>query len=277
EQMAVLMIRWLEQKEDLSGLDTSKVADAILDFVMVGAYAEGGKKEIREEYQSAVKKAYVLGLLTGYEDTSFRPQGILIRAEAATVVVRMLEAKRRVPFQPEVMIEKQQAEKAQYYYGGSKWLDPADAKISKLERGKVDRILTTGALSYNPYLHNLVEGDQFIPDLSVDEVNTLIKYGRPENPYQAQLADLEQLLLRRVSRADTEKVIQFLSRKTSPATNLEVAGIGFMLRNDEYLVQIRENTDLEDIAYSVMVNIIYRDDKWKSLEKLYIQEIPIRH
>ncbi|RRD89797.1 S-layer homology domain-containing protein, partial [Clostridiales bacterium COT073_COT-073] len=33
EQMAVLMIRWLEQKEDLSGLDTSKVADAILDFV----------------------------------------------------------------------------------------------------------------------------------------------------------------------------------------------------------------------------------------------------
>ncbi|RRD91403.1 S-layer homology domain-containing protein, partial [Clostridiales bacterium COT073_COT-073] len=276
EQMAVLMIRWLEQKEDLSGLDTSKVADAILDFVMVGEYAEGGKKEIREEYQRAVQKAYVLGLLTGYEDTSFRPQGILIRAEAATVVVRMLEAKRRVPFQPEMMIEKQQAEKAQYYYGGSKWLDPADAKISKLERVKIDKILTSGALDYSPYIHAIVQRNSY-PDMSVDDIRSSIKYGRPENPYQAQLADLEQLLLRRVSKADTEKVIQFLSRKTSPTTNLEVAGIGFMLRNDEYLVQIRENTDLENIAYSVMVNIIYRDDKWKPLEKLYIQEIPIRH
>lgn len=276
EQMAVLMIRWLEKKEKIENLDTSKVEKAVLDFVMVGAYAKGGKEEISEEYREAVKKAYVLGVLTGYEDTSFKPQGILIRAEAATVVMRMLDAGRRATYQPEALLEKKEAELAEHYYGGSKWLDPADESIPKLERAKVDHMLTKGALGYSPELHNVIRKNKFVPDSSADEIISSILYGRENNPYQDQLSDLEKLLLRRVSKEDTEKVIRYLSQKTSPTTNLEVAGIGFMLKNDSYLVLIRENTDLENVAYTMMVNIMYRDEKWKAIEKYYLQDAPVR-
>ena len=99
EEMALLMMRFLAGCEDLSKLESGQAEEAILDFVLVGAYQKttAGK----EAYQKVVKEAYALGLLTGYEDTSFKPQGILTRAEAATVIMRLLTPSRRPAFQPE--------------------------------------------------------------------------------------------------------------------------------------------------------------------------------
>jgi len=38
----------------------------------------------------AVRKAFALGFITGYEDGTFRPQNNMTRAEAAVVVTRFL-------------------------------------------------------------------------------------------------------------------------------------------------------------------------------------------
>ena len=274
EEMAVLMIRWLERKENLSGLDTSEVEKAILDFEAVGIHVRTA--EMDALYKESVKKAYVLGLLTGYEDGNFKPQGILVRAEAATVVVRMLHADRRVAFKPEEIKAKNEAILAEHYYGGSKWMNPADASIPKLERAKVDRILTSGALDFSPYLHAIKQRNDY-PKLSVDEIRSLVEYRRDSAPYQEQIKDVERLLMRRVSKEDAARVAEYLSKKTSPTTNLERATIAFMLKNDTYLVLIKENLNLEDVAYSVMVNIIYRDEKWKAeTEKYTLENVRIR-
>ena len=264
EEMALLMLRFLGGREDLSKLDISQAEAAILDFVLVGAYQKttAGK----EAYQKAVKEAYVLGLLTGYEDTSFKPQGILTRAEAATVVMRLLTPSRRPAFQPEVMKQKQEAELAAHYYGGSKWVNPADESIPKLTRVLEDRYMTKGGLHYSPRVNIVIEDNDW-PDLSVDEIRGIIKYTDEGMKSAGQLEDFEKLLLRRLPKAEADKVMQFLRKKTSAVTHLDYASTDFFLDNNRYIVRLEEVIGLTGEAYDTVFNIWYTDSRWQKLYK----------
>ena len=272
EEMALLMMRFLAGREDLSKLDISQAEAAILDFVLVGAYQKttAGK----EAYQKAVKEAYVLGLLTGYEDTSFKPQGILTRAEAATVVMRLLTPSRRPTFQPEVMKQKQETELAAHYYGGSKWVNPADESIPKLTRVLEDRYMTKGGLHYSPRVNIVIEDNDW-PNLSVDEIRGIIKYTDEGMKSPGQLEDFEKLLLRRLPKAEAEKVMQYLRKKTNAIEHLGYRNVDFILDNNRYLIRFMEirtiiNSNAEDFdgnAYEVVFNICYMDAKWQKLYK----------
>ena len=261
EEMALLMLRFLAGKEDVSRLDTSQAEAAILDFALVGAYQKTSAGI--EAYQKAVKEAYVLGLLTGYEDTSFKPQGILTRAEAATVVMRLLTPSRRPAFQPEVMKQKQEADLANHYYGGSKWVNPADESIPKLTRVLEDQNMTKGKLDYDPLVRDVIDDDLF--NLSVDEIYGLFYY-KKDRMELGQLEDFEKLLLRRVPKAEVEKVMRHLKQKTSASTHLNPERVDFLLDNDRYMVRIREEL-FDGNVYRVSFNIWYMDAKWQKLYK----------
>ncbi len=263
EEMALLMMRFLGGREDLSKLDINQAEAAILDFVLVGAYQKttAGK----EAYQKAVKEAYVLGLLTGYEDTSFKPQGILTRAEAATVVMRLLTPSRRPAFQPEVMKQKQEVELAAHYYGGSKWVNPADESIPKLTRVLEDRYMTKGGLDYSPSLGTVIENRYSDP--SFDEISGIINYTNEGMESEGQLEDVEKLLLRRLPKAEVEKVMQFLRKKTSSDTHLDYASTDFFLSQDRYIVRFEEIIGFTGQAYEVCFNIWYMNPEWQELYK----------
>ncbi len=266
EEMALLMMRFLAGREDLSKLESAQAEEAILDFALVGAYQKttAGK----EAYQKAVKEAYTLGLLTGYEDTSFKPQGILTRAEAATVVMRLLTPSRRPAFQPEVMKQKREAELTAHYYGGSKWVNPADESIPKLTRVLEDRNMTKGKLDYSPSLGEVIENDYSDP--SFDEISGIINYTKEGMESPGQLEDVEKLLLRRLPKAEVEKVMQFLRKKTSSDTHLDYASTDFFLAQDRYIVRFEEVIGLTGQSYYVCFNIWYMNPEWKELyEKAY--------
>lgn len=70
----------------LGEVNMKEVADKIPDV----------DKTTRNEYQIA--QAYAEGLITGYEDGSFHPLGTLTRAEASTVILRIIDkSARKVP------------------------------------------------------------------------------------------------------------------------------------------------------------------------------------
>ncbi len=65
------------------------VAIMILPFAV---FAEGEKSDIDGHWaEEALKYLIDEGVLNGYEDGSFRPQNPISRAEAATIIVRILE------------------------------------------------------------------------------------------------------------------------------------------------------------------------------------------
>ena len=86
-EMARMIVRAL-QEEYPDNLD--KYKSLITDY-----------DTIANIYQDYIVKAYTKGIITGYEDGSFKPEQNATRAEAATMIVRMLDAEqRKVPELP---------------------------------------------------------------------------------------------------------------------------------------------------------------------------------
>lgn len=76
--------------------------------------------DINPHYKDAVINAYGLGLINGFPDNTFRPDGNLTRAQAAIVIYRLLFEEQRVPLMP---INKQYSTTSQIWepleYGDS--------------------------------------------------------------------------------------------------------------------------------------------------------------
>ncbi len=86
-EMARMIVRAL-QEEYPDNLDEYKAL--ITDY-----------DKIADPYKEYIVKAYTKGIITGYEDGSFKPEQNATRAEAATMIVRMLDAEqRKVPELP---------------------------------------------------------------------------------------------------------------------------------------------------------------------------------
>ncbi|RKD33745.1 phosphodiester glycosidase family protein [Thermohalobacter berrensis] len=78
-EMARMIVRALNSQINL---DKEQLKKEIKDF-----------NQIVPELQDDILKAYGMGIITGYEDGTFRPDETANRAAAATMIVRMLDAK----------------------------------------------------------------------------------------------------------------------------------------------------------------------------------------
>lgn len=82
--------------------DAALIASAVLgetkieDYDQIEANITDVTTQTKHEYP--IIKAYGSGLITGYEDKTFRPQGTLTRAEAAMIIYRLMnEEARQIP------------------------------------------------------------------------------------------------------------------------------------------------------------------------------------
>lgn len=70
---------------------------------------------ITPEYKQNVFKIYSLGILGGYPDGTFKPEGVLTRAEAAVVIQRILDKSRRVQIIKAKMLSADDIKRLQKY------------------------------------------------------------------------------------------------------------------------------------------------------------------
>ncbi|NDO18891.1 S-layer homology domain-containing protein [Lachnospiraceae bacterium MD329] len=105
--MAKLAARALTYLKEEPIADTSAYAEKIKDY-----------KNIEAENKEYVMQAYAKGIISGYEDGRFRSDGFLTRAEASSVLVRLIDKNERV-------IEASPSEKLYDYFGRKvTWTEP---------------------------------------------------------------------------------------------------------------------------------------------------------
>ncbi len=86
-----------------------------------------------KDTKRAIAKAYGFGIITGYEDGTFRPNGTLTRAEAATVIYRLIDEDARVI--PDLTVKKHNG-------SNSSTTDTAKKPISDIYTGAVKGYFT---------------------------------------------------------------------------------------------------------------------------------------
>lgn len=84
-EMAKVITRAVEYLKEDSVADTSTYITKLKDY-----------NRIKEEYKPYVLQAYAKGILSGYDDGTFRDDGLLTRAEASSVLVRLIDKNERV-------------------------------------------------------------------------------------------------------------------------------------------------------------------------------------
>ena len=84
-EMAKVITRAVEYLKEDSVADTSTYITKLKDY-----------NRMKEEYKPYVLQAYAKGILSGYDDGTFRDDGLLTRAEASSVLVRLIDKKERI-------------------------------------------------------------------------------------------------------------------------------------------------------------------------------------
>ena len=84
-EMAKVITRAVEYLKEDSVADTSTYITKLKDY-----------NRMKEEYNPYVLQAYAKGILSGYDDGTFRDDGLLTRAEASSVLVRLIDKNERV-------------------------------------------------------------------------------------------------------------------------------------------------------------------------------------
>lgn len=98
-EMAKVITRAVEYLKEESVSDTSTYTSKLKDY-----------NRMKEEYKPYVLQAYAKGIISGYDDGTFRDDGLLTRAEASSVLVRLVDKNERV-------IEASPNEKLYDYFG----------------------------------------------------------------------------------------------------------------------------------------------------------------
>lgn len=88
EAMAQMAVRAVAKTEGAVTMASSEEA-------LKGAIAD--INWTKEDYMTEVLMSYGAGIITGYPDGSFKPMGYLNRAEAATVIIRVIDPQEREP------------------------------------------------------------------------------------------------------------------------------------------------------------------------------------
>lgn len=84
-EMAKVITRAVEYLKEDSVADTSTYITKLKDY-----------SRMKEEYKPYVLQAYAQGILSGYDDGTFRDDGLLTRAEASSVLVRLIDKNERI-------------------------------------------------------------------------------------------------------------------------------------------------------------------------------------
>ena len=84
-EMAKVITRAVEYLKEEPVADTSTYIAKLNDY-----------DRMKEEYKPYVLQAYAKGILSGYDDGTFRDDGLLTRAEASSVLVRLIDKSERV-------------------------------------------------------------------------------------------------------------------------------------------------------------------------------------
>lgn len=86
--------------QEITRAHMALIVSAILGDVKIDNYDEiqKGIKDIsyQTKYEYDITKSYAAGILTGYTDSTFKPEKTLSRAEAATVIYRLVDESKRV-------------------------------------------------------------------------------------------------------------------------------------------------------------------------------------
>lgn len=86
--------------ENITRAHMALIISSILGDVTIENYdkIQKGITDItsKTEYEYDITKAYAMGILTGYTDKTFKPNKTLSRAEAATVIYRLVDESKRV-------------------------------------------------------------------------------------------------------------------------------------------------------------------------------------
>ena len=103
-EMAKVITRAVEYLKEEPVADTSTYIAKLNDY-----------DRMKEEYKPYVLQAYAKGILSGYDDGTFRDDGLLTRAEASSVLVRLIDKSERI-----------NADETLYDYFGRKvtWTEP---------------------------------------------------------------------------------------------------------------------------------------------------------
>lgn len=103
-EMAKVITRAVEYLKEEPVADTSTYIAKLNDY-----------DRMKEEYKPYVLQAYAKGILSGYDDGTFRDDGLLTRAEASSVLVRLIDK-----------AERPNADETLYDYFGRKvtWTEP---------------------------------------------------------------------------------------------------------------------------------------------------------
>ena len=84
-EMAKVITRAVEYLKEDSVADTSTYITKLKDY-----------SRMKEEYKPYVLQAYAKGILSGYDYGTFRDDGLLTRAEASSVLVRLIDKNERI-------------------------------------------------------------------------------------------------------------------------------------------------------------------------------------
>ncbi len=265
EEMCMIIIRAVERLEgEQTFTDLTQVLQVVTD-----------SEDFSFKYNKDIMKTYKLGIITGYPDHTFKPQGVLTRAEASTVLVRLIDPDTRPTFDYEEQYNEQHSGMESHLLGGANWVDPVAAGVR--ESAEEDWKLITSDLSYIPDQHNYDLG--YIPkQLSDDEVMGSFMYD-DNGPYAGHLEDFERLLQRRMPQDQVDIVMKYLAQKTDKDTYLKHDEAFFYLDNDRYLVRLHEIVTFEGTQYeqagAVNFNIWYRDQNFiDTYEKNITQIMP---
>ncbi len=146
EEMCMIIIRAVERLEgEQTFTDLTQVLQVVTD-----------SKDFSFKYNKDIMKTYKLGIITGYPDHTFKPQGVLTRAEASTVVVRLIDPDTRPTFDYEAHYNEQHSGMESHLLGGDNWVDPVAAEVR--ESAEEDWKLITSDLGYEPSEYQLQHG-----------------------------------------------------------------------------------------------------------------------
>ncbi|NDL66390.1 S-layer homology domain-containing protein [Anaerotalea alkaliphila] len=263
QKMARILVRALELSEG-----TGELPDfGVLERCLVDS------RNLEPATREAVLAAYGAGILGGYPDHTFRPAGILTRAEACTVVERLLSPDKRLVLEPERIREEIRAAMGAQLYGGAEWVDPVEQEVR--ERIRVDMGLLESGMKYTPNEISYSEGSFFF-NLSSDNAYGEILYNR-NGPLAGHVEDFKRLLQRRLPEQEVIKVMTYLRQKENYQDLLPEEDKVFYLDQGRYLVRLtmvvhfKENPTLKGSPL-VGFSILFRDKEFIEKYERYVVE-----
>lgn len=251
QEMSLIIARVVDY---LDGTQTYSQLEQVEQVVLDSA-------SFKKAFKESILKTYQLGIINGYEDHTFRPEGILTRAEASAVIIRVIKPTSRIKFDYDAQYYKIFGDIKSHLIGGSNWVNPVTA--TPLKNAQEDWLIMKSDISYFPLKKDFDLG--LNRDMSNDEIMGAIDYDK-NGAFPGQIEDFENLLRRRISEKDIEKIMYYLDQKKSNTIYMEVAEVVFFVGDGKYLVRIYEEIlnkgRKEEQAIDIQFNIIFRSQNF---------------